>query len=126
MKPGITGWAQINGGRNVAAPEKGLLDEWYVSHVSIWLDLYIIARTIGAVLFGDSRKASYPMVALKTGKLDRGTGLIATLAPWMRGECTPKDATDVELASSVNFAEFGRFFGVDCASIATVRWFGRL
>jgi lipopolysaccharide/colanic/teichoic acid biosynthesis glycosyltransferase len=91
MKPGITGWAQINGGRNVAALEKGLLDEWYVNHVSIWLDLYIIARTVGAVLFGDSRKASYPIAAPKIGKLDRGTGLFATLADWKRGECRPKE-----------------------------------
>ena len=105
MKPGVTGWAQVNGGRNVAAPAKGLLDEWYISHASIWLDLHIIARTIGSVLFGNSRKASYPIGALKTGKLDRGTGLFATLADWMRGEYTPKDATGVESASSVSFAE---------------------
>ena len=60
MKPGITGWAQINGGRNVAAPEKGLLDEWYIRHASIWLDLYIIARTIGAVLFGELEESLIP------------------------------------------------------------------
>ena len=30
MKPGVTGWAQINGGRQITAEEKGMLDEWYV------------------------------------------------------------------------------------------------
>jgi lipopolysaccharide/colanic/teichoic acid biosynthesis glycosyltransferase len=111
MKPGITGWAQIHGGRNIAAPEKGLLDEWYVSHASIRLDLYIIARTIGAVLFGDSRKGSYSLAAPKIGKYDGGIGLLGTLAGWMRREYKPEDVAEPDLlvvrgsASSVSFAE---------------------
>lgn len=55
MKPGITGWAQINGGKQVTAEEKGLLDEWYVRHASALLDIGIILRTFGIVLFGDRR-----------------------------------------------------------------------
>ena len=34
MKPGVTGWAQINGGRQNTAEEKGVLDEWYVRNAS--------------------------------------------------------------------------------------------
>jgi lipopolysaccharide/colanic/teichoic acid biosynthesis glycosyltransferase len=53
MKPGITGWAQINGGRQITAEEKGMLDEWYVRNASIRLDIRIILRTVWIVLFGD-------------------------------------------------------------------------
>jgi undecaprenyl phosphate N,N'-diacetylbacillosamine 1-phosphate transferase len=50
MKPGITGWAQINGRNNMTWPEKIELDLWYVDHWSIGLDLKIIGRTIWSVL----------------------------------------------------------------------------
>jgi lipopolysaccharide/colanic/teichoic acid biosynthesis glycosyltransferase len=53
VKPGVTGWAQINGGRVITAEEKGVLDEWYVRNASVWLDIRIILHTIGTVLFGD-------------------------------------------------------------------------
>ncbi len=55
MKPGVTGWAQINGGKQITAREKGLLDEWYVRRASLWLDLRIIMRTFRTVLFGDEK-----------------------------------------------------------------------
>jgi len=50
VKPGITGWAQINGRNNMTWPEKIELDLWYVDHWSIGLDLKIIGRTIWFVL----------------------------------------------------------------------------
>jgi undecaprenyl phosphate N,N'-diacetylbacillosamine 1-phosphate transferase len=50
VKPGITGWAQINGRNNMTWPEKIKLDLWYVDHWSIGLDLKIIGRTIWLVL----------------------------------------------------------------------------
>ena len=53
MRPGVTGWAQINGGREITPEEKGVLDEWYVRNASVWLDIRIILRTVGTVLFGD-------------------------------------------------------------------------
>jgi lipopolysaccharide/colanic/teichoic acid biosynthesis glycosyltransferase len=50
VRPGITGWAQING-RNATTWEKRLaLDVWYVDHQSLRLDLEILIRTIGKVL----------------------------------------------------------------------------
>lgn len=48
-KPGITGWAQINGRNALTWEEKFALDVWYVDHLSLWLDLQIIARTALAV-----------------------------------------------------------------------------
>jgi lipopolysaccharide/colanic/teichoic acid biosynthesis glycosyltransferase len=48
--PGITGWAQVNGRNALSWEEKFALDVWYVDHWSLWLDLRILARTIGSVL----------------------------------------------------------------------------
>jgi sugar transferase EpsL len=49
VKPGITGWAQINGRNNITWEEKFEMDVWYVDHWSLWLDTKIIAKTIGLV-----------------------------------------------------------------------------
>jgi lipopolysaccharide/colanic/teichoic acid biosynthesis glycosyltransferase len=49
VRPGITGWAQINGGTMVTPVEKDALDVWYVRHASFWLDVRIAVST---ALFG--------------------------------------------------------------------------
>jgi lipopolysaccharide/colanic/teichoic acid biosynthesis glycosyltransferase len=53
VKPGITGWAQINGRASLPWSERIELDLWYVEHRSFWLDLRILARTVRMVLRGD-------------------------------------------------------------------------
>jgi lipopolysaccharide/colanic/teichoic acid biosynthesis glycosyltransferase len=45
VKPGLTGWAQINGRNTLSWPERIGLDVWYVDNKSLWLDIKIIART---------------------------------------------------------------------------------
>ncbi|MFL6278423.1 MAG: sugar transferase [Blastocatellia bacterium] len=45
VKPGLTGWAQINGRNALAWEDKFKLDVWYVDRVSLWLDLKILVRT---------------------------------------------------------------------------------
>jgi lipopolysaccharide/colanic/teichoic acid biosynthesis glycosyltransferase len=45
VKPGITGWAQVNGRTSLPWPERIELDVWYVEHRSVRLDLRILART---------------------------------------------------------------------------------
>jgi lipopolysaccharide/colanic/teichoic acid biosynthesis glycosyltransferase len=45
VKPGITGWAQVNGRTSLPWPERIELDVWYVEHRSLWLDLRILAKT---------------------------------------------------------------------------------
>lgn len=50
VRPGITGWAQINGRNNVNWQEKFDLDVWYVDHASLWLDLKILFLTIWKVI----------------------------------------------------------------------------
>jgi lipopolysaccharide/colanic/teichoic acid biosynthesis glycosyltransferase len=52
VKPGLTGWAQINGRASLPWSERIELDLWYVEHRSLALDLKIIARTVGMVLTG--------------------------------------------------------------------------
>ena len=46
VKPGITGWAQVNGRNAITWEEKFELDVWYVDNWSLWLDLKIIFKTI--------------------------------------------------------------------------------
>lgn len=50
VKPGITGWAQINGRNAISWEEKFALDVWYVNHLSFWLDCKILWRTFYKVL----------------------------------------------------------------------------
>ena len=51
VRPGITGWAQINGRNNISWTKKFELDVWYVDHCSFALDAKIILMTIKKVLF---------------------------------------------------------------------------
>ncbi|MGK0190189.1 MAG: lipopolysaccharide/colanic/teichoic acid biosynthesis glycosyltransferase [Verrucomicrobiales bacterium] len=50
VKPGITGWAQVNGRNAISWEEKFAMDVWYVKNRSLWLDLKIILMTIGNVV----------------------------------------------------------------------------
>lgn len=49
VRPGITGWAQVNGRNALAWEDKFRLDVWYVDHQSFWLDLRILLLTIKKV-----------------------------------------------------------------------------
>jgi lipopolysaccharide/colanic/teichoic acid biosynthesis glycosyltransferase len=53
VKPGITGWAQVNGRASLPWSERIELDLWYVEHCSFALDLRILARTVTMVLRGE-------------------------------------------------------------------------
>lgn len=50
VRPGITGWAQVNGRNAVSWEQKFALDVWYVDNMSLILDLRIIAATVGKAL----------------------------------------------------------------------------
>ena len=49
VRPGITGWAQINGRNNISWTRKFEYDVWYVDHVSFWLDLKILFLSVKKV-----------------------------------------------------------------------------
>jgi lipopolysaccharide/colanic/teichoic acid biosynthesis glycosyltransferase len=53
VRPGLTGWAQVKGGREISAEDKAVLDVWYVRNASFRLDMEILFRTIPFVLFGE-------------------------------------------------------------------------
>lgn len=55
VRPGLTGWAQVNGNTELTWPERILLDVWYVENWSLRLDLIILARTVGVVVRGERR-----------------------------------------------------------------------
>ena len=50
VRPGITGWAQVNGRNAISWDQKFALDVWYVDHQSLWLDIKILWLTICKVL----------------------------------------------------------------------------
>lgn len=52
VRPGITGWAQVNGRNNISWTDKFKLDVWYVDHLSLWLDIVILFMTVKKVLTG--------------------------------------------------------------------------
>lgn len=63
VRPGMSGWAQVNGRNNITWTEKFKLDVWYVDHVSLWVDIKIIFMTIKNVLSGKD-------VVISTGGFD--------------------------------------------------------
>lgn len=66
VKPGLTGWAQVNGRNTVPWEERFRMDVWYVDHHSIWLDIVIISKTFMTVIrrqgvsAGDDRVIATP------------------------------------------------------------------
>jgi lipopolysaccharide/colanic/teichoic acid biosynthesis glycosyltransferase len=58
VRPGITGWAQVNGRNAISWADKFALDVWYVDHQSLWLDFQILCRTVRKVLVRDGISAA--------------------------------------------------------------------
>lgn len=58
VRPGLTGWAQINGRNSLSWDEKFALDLWYVENQSFWLDCRIIFRTLRKVIDRDGINAA--------------------------------------------------------------------
>ena len=53
VRPGVTGWAQVNGRNSISWDEKFELDVWYVDNQSFWLDIKILFLTVKKVLIKD-------------------------------------------------------------------------
>ena len=58
VRPGITGWAQVNGRNAISWEEKFALDVWYVDHRGLWLDIQILWLTVRKVLLRDGISAA--------------------------------------------------------------------
>ena len=57
VRPGVTGWAQVNGRNAISWEDKFKLDLWYVDHRSLWLDIKILWLTVKKVLLRDGISA---------------------------------------------------------------------
>ena len=57
VRPGITGWAQVNGRNALSWDDKFALDVWYVDHCSLWLDVRILWLTVCKVLMREGTSA---------------------------------------------------------------------
>ena len=57
VRPGITGYAQVNGRNAIGWHEKFTLDTWYVDHQSLWLDIKILIKTVKKVIIKDGISA---------------------------------------------------------------------
>jgi lipopolysaccharide/colanic/teichoic acid biosynthesis glycosyltransferase len=65
VRPGITGWAQVNGGKFLTPAQKDEYDEYYIRHASPWFDLRIIWLTL-KVIFRVGRHSDHAVAALST------------------------------------------------------------
>jgi lipopolysaccharide/colanic/teichoic acid biosynthesis glycosyltransferase len=73
MKPGMTGLAQVSGNIYLDIQDRYKHDVYYVENYSLWLDIKIIFRTVGVVLFGEDRYVDRYLVNLNSSK--RGASL---------------------------------------------------
>lgn len=71
VRPGVTGWAQIHGGDALTPEEKLVLDLWYIRHMSLWLDMSIIAQTFLVLLSPDSRRVDLAILRMATLERER-------------------------------------------------------
>lgn len=58
VRPGVTGYAQVNGRNAISWEEKFQLDTWYVDNQSLWLDIKILAKTVNQVLIKEGISAA--------------------------------------------------------------------
>ena len=66
VRPGMSGWAQVNGRNNLSWDEKLALDVYYVKHLTLWMDIRVIAKTIVNVI---KHKDVNVVPGLRLGKL---------------------------------------------------------
>ena len=70
VRPGITGWAQVDGRNSLSWEEKFARDVWYVDHVSLRLDIRILMRTVATVLRRDGIAAEGHVTAPRFAPAD--------------------------------------------------------
>lgn len=91
VRPGLTGWAQVCGGRLISVEEKNALDEWYIRHASFKLDAIIVLRTIGMLLAGEQRDVSAIAAALDEKAKEEAPGETVSLEPEIKNAPSAAD-----------------------------------
>jgi lipopolysaccharide/colanic/teichoic acid biosynthesis glycosyltransferase len=84
-RPGITGWAQINGATQLTSEERSAMDEWYVRHASSRLDLAILAKTVLALITPTRRNEQAIGAALEE---ERRLGAASAVEPCGRASAS--------------------------------------
>lgn len=74
VRPGVTGWAQVNGRNALSWDEKFKLDVWYVDHQSFWLDMKILMLTVKKVFVREGISATGEATMPKFTGSDPGRG----------------------------------------------------
>jgi len=93
VRPGITGWAQVNGGHKLSSAEKAALDRWYIQHASVSIDLRILYLTVRMMIFGERinrREVERAMAAVTASNDSSAEGSVVT-----RAGHSPKDRRNV-------------------------------
>jgi lipopolysaccharide/colanic/teichoic acid biosynthesis glycosyltransferase len=93
VRPGLTGWAQICGGKLISTAEKNALDEWYIRHASLGLDAVIVLRTIRMLLTNDRRAEE----AIATALLEQSLVPRSATARPAPVSCAAPDSPAVEI-----------------------------
>ena len=102
VRPGITGWAQVNGGNSLCVEEKDALDEWYIRNASLRLDLRIILMTFACVLLGERRSQAAVAAAFAMRRLQC---VVPSLEQFLTSE--PAQNQTLNLTAGVSAAQAG-------------------
>jgi lipopolysaccharide/colanic/teichoic acid biosynthesis glycosyltransferase len=104
VRPGISGWAQVNGGILLSPTEKDALDLWYIRNASLWLDLRIIGMTFFGLVKSDRRCEEALAQAMQSHRQQQGsdparTSRLATADAVQLDEANQLADADVEIFS---------------------------
>jgi lipopolysaccharide/colanic/teichoic acid biosynthesis glycosyltransferase len=107
LRPGLTGWAQINGGRHLSIDDKAALDLWYVKHASFGLDLAILLSTARTIVFGERIDRR----AVREAWRELGYEQPGVLAVPEMSPATPKSGRSAHAMPTTKSGHFGRGSG---------------
>ena len=96
VSPGLTGLAQIGGGKEITVEERNAVDEHYVRHVSVWLDLKIMLLTACVMVRGDRRNEALIASALADQRGSGGQRHALPTAPLLLAPDAPHDTDHCE------------------------------
>ena len=98
VKPGITGWAQVNGRNALSWEEKFALDVWYVNNQSLWLDVKILGMTLSKVFQREGISSEGCATMDEFMGIEIGSRQVASISKVVHEEPEPRAIDEVEKA----------------------------